>query len=141
LGNHLFEYPTVSGSQALLPRDGKVSTVMYPEMEIRRFASTKAADDYRLCAYLLDKDLVSFAKSVYQCYDIKSHDLPKHYKEALTLYTHRSANPVVSYHSSVTDADYEDFQKLARSVSDKQEQENAVRDVYGNTYWFYYFYR
>ena len=141
LGDHLFEYPTVSGSKALLPREGATSTIMYPEIEIRRFASTKAADDYRLCSYLLDKDLQSFAKSVYQCYDIKSTNLPKHYREALTLYTHKSPNPVVTFHSSVADADYEDFQKLAKSVSDKQQQENAVRDIYGNTYWFYYFYR
>ena len=141
LGSHLFEYPTVSGSKALLPRQGASSTVMYPEMEIRRFASTKAADDYRLCAYLLDKDLLSFAKSVYKCYDIKSANLPKHYREALTLYTHKSNTPVVTYHNSVADADYEDFQKLARSESDKQQRENAVRDTYGNTYWFYYFFR
>ena len=141
LGSHLFEYPTVSGSKALLPRQGTSSTVMFPEVEIRRFASTKAADDYRLCAYLLDKDLLSFAKSVYKCYDIKSADFPKHYREALTLYTHKSNTPVVTYHNSVADADYEDFQKLARSVSDKQQRENAVRDTYGNTYWFYYFFR
>ena len=141
LGDSLFTYPTISGSRALLPDDRRVSTLMFPEMEIKRFASTKAADDYRLCAYLLDKDLLSFAKSVYKCYDIKSANLPKHYREALTLYTHKSNTPVVTYHNSVADADYEDFQKLARSESDKQQRENAVRDTYGNTYWFYYFFR
>jgi len=140
LGDHLFTYPATSGSHALLPDDRHSSTLMFPEMEIKRFASTKAADDYRLCAYLLDKDLVSFAKSVKKCYDLKSPDLPKHYREALTLYTHKSANPLVSYHSNVMDADYEDFLKLGKSVSDKQQQENVVRDTYGNTYWFYYFY-
>ena len=141
LGDHLFEYPTVRGSKALLPRMDTSSTIMYPEMEIRRFASTKAADDYRLCAYLLDKDLLSFAKSVYKCYDIQSPDFPKHYREALTLYTHKTNTPVVTYHNSVTDADYEDFLKLGKSVTGKQQRENAVRDTYGNTYWFYYFYR
>ena len=141
LGNHLFEYPTVGGSQNLLPDGKSVSTLIFPEIEIRRFASTKAADEYRLCAYLLDKDLESFVKAVIKCYDLKSSDLPKHFREALTLYTHRNTNPVVAYHSSVLDADYEDFVKLCHSLNDKQQQESVVRDTYGNTYWYYYQYR
>jgi hypothetical protein len=140
LGSHLFEYPTVSGSNALLPRQGASSTVMFPEMEIRRFASTKAADDYRLCAYLLDKDLLSFAKSVYKCYDIKSADFPKHYREALTLYTHLRSHPSMVYHHAVMDEDYDNMKQLERNCHSATERHLKVMEQFGNTYWYYYNY-
>ena len=38
------------------------------------------------------------------------------------------------------DADYADFQKLVREYSNAEERESHVRDSYGGTYWFYYFY-
>jgi len=140
LGNQLFEYPISGECRSLLPDGKTVKCLFLPEVEIRRLASSKAADDYRLCNYLLEGKLEMFAKSVIKCYDVKSSRLPKHYREALTLYTHRSANPVVTFHSNVLDADYDDMQNLEKQYSNDILRENAVRDVYGNTYWYYYLY-
>ena len=37
--------------------------------------------------------------------------------------------------------DFEDFQKLEKSVADERERQTALRDTYGNTYWYYYQYK
>ncbi len=139
LGERLFEYPLTGGAKALIP-DKNSSCIIFPEIQIRRFASTNAADDYRLCAYLMDKDLESFVKSVGKCYDLSSKTLPKHYREALTLYTHRHSNPIISYHNNVMDADYEDMMNMERKEHNLIKRKNAVKDGYQNTYWYYYFY-
>ena len=100
----------------------------------------KAACDYLLTACLLDKNLNQFALIVRKLYaDIRS--LPKHYREALILYTHLRSNPVIIYKDDVLDADFKDFQELDKKFSDKNMQRNAVREVYGNTYWYYYFFQ
>ena len=66
-------------------------------------------------------------------------DLPKHYREALVLYTHSQTNRVLTYHDSVTDADYEDFLKVCRAGYSSQEaRKAALSDAYYGTYWFYY---
>lgn len=141
LGEHLFELPLVGGSQALRPDGLTTTTMLYPELEIRRYASTKAADEYRLCSFLMDKDLAGFVKSVKACYDLNNDkDLPKHYKEALVLYQHKVSNPSVEYKNKVFEADYADFVKTGDDAPDELEKKNKIRDVYGNTYWYYYKY-
>ena len=106
----------------------------------RNGLAMKSATDYILCGYLLDKNLDAFVSAIRHKYNIASASLPKHYKEALTLYTHLRANPVLVYHDEVMDADYADLQKLTRSYPDVRERESYVRDTYGDTYWYYYFY-
>lgn len=162
LGERLFEYPLSGGSQALLPDGKDVRCLFYPERRIfkvlsirkkgsmspmaylqyieRNGLAMKSAADYMLCGYLLDKDIDGFVRAIQRKYDISSPSLPKHYKEALTLYTHQRANPAVVYHNEVMDADYADMQALERKYPDKRECESYVRDTYGDTYWFYYFY-
>ena len=162
LGERLFEYPVVGGSDALLPGNDGVRCLFFPESRIFRRLSIrkkgvmrpmdylryieknglamKSATDYILCGYLLDRNLDGFVNAIRGKYNLTSSELPKHYKEALTLYTHLRANPVLVYHSEVMDADYADFQNLEKKYSDERERMSYVRDTYGDTYWFYYFY-
>lgn len=162
LGERLFEFPLTGGSYALLP-DGKgVRCLLYPEDRIVRALSIrkkgdmtpmeyllyiernglgrKPVTDYILCGYLLDKNIDAFVDVIRRKYSLTSPSLPKHYKEALTLYTHLRSNPVLVFHNEVLDADYADFQNLERKYTDLRERESYVRDMYGDTYWFYYFY-
>lgn len=162
LGERLFEFPLTGGSYALLP-DGKgVRCLLYPEDRIVRALSIrkkgdmtpmeyllyiernglgrKPVTDYILCGYLLDRNIDAFVNAIRRKYSLTSPSLPKHYKEALTLYTHLRANPVLVFHNEVLDADYADFQNLERKYTDLRERESYVRDMYGDTYWFYYFY-
>ena len=162
LGERLFEYPLTGGSNALLPDGKKIRCLYYPErmitknLSIRRKGemasmdyllyiqdnglAMKSVTDYILCGYLLDKNLDAFVSEIRYKYNLTASSLPKHYKEALILYTHLRANPVLVFHNEVLDADYTDFQKLEYNYTDEQERKTRVRDAYGDTYWFYYFY-
>jgi len=162
LGERLFEYPVAGGSNALLPDGRKTKCMLLPADNIfknlgirkkgdmdamtyllyldRNGLAMKSVADYVLCGYLLDKDIDSFVRMVIRKYDIKSPSLPKYYKEALTLYTHTRSTPAIVYHNEVLDADYADFQTLEKRYSDASVRASYVRDTYGDTYWFYYFY-
>ncbi|MCI6619133.1 MAG: DUF6057 family protein, partial [Prevotella sp.] len=159
LGERLFEYPVTGGAESLLPNGHTVRLLMLPEKAIymhlglwtkqrmdpvhylrfnfRHHVAKRPAVDYLLCAYLLDRDLDRFAQAVQQYYDLEK-PLPKHYEEALTLYTHLRSNPTVVFHQSVIETDFQDFQDLLRRHPNKMERNNAVRDTYGNTYWYYF---
>ena len=163
LGERLFEYPLKGGSDALLPNGKNVKCMIVPNSDItkllgvRKKGSMKAMEylnylernglamksvtDYILCGYLLDRNLDGFVNAIRRKYNLSSPSLPKHYREALTLYTHLRANPVVVFHSEIMDADYADFQKLEQSYSVEEEKYSHLKDSYGDTYWFYYFYR
>lgn len=162
LGEKLFEYPLSGGSISLLPNGNNVGCLYYPNSEIfknlgyRKKGRIESMDyllylnnnglafrqvtDYILCGYLLDKKLDNFVQEIQHKYNLNSLSLPKHYKEALTLYTHLRSNPITVYHNEIMDTDYSDFQKLMRKYKNKDEKMSHIRDVYGNTYWFYYFF-
>lgn len=160
LGERLFEYPLVGGSAAMLPNGKSVKYLMYPEKNLyknlgcwlkqhmstmhylkfvhRHKLATKSAHDYLLCAYLLDGNLDAFVHSIGLYYDIHGQ-MPKHYREALTLYNHLRSNPFISYRSTIMETDFQDFQTLIHKYNNPVERAAALRDTYGNTYWWYYY--
>lgn len=161
LADRLFEYPLAGRSSSLLPDSGSVRLEMLPystiymylggwftqKMQPRRYFSfmqrhgmlNSSAIDYMLCSFLLDKDLNAFVDNIGKYYTIND-SLPKHYKEALLLYTHLHSVPKLMYNNDVMNADYQDYQKMERSFADGRERKNELRGTYGNTYWFYYQY-
>ena len=161
LGEHLFERPLLGGSASLLPDGKTVGFAMIPESTLfdyvgiwtlqrmsptryleflqRRHKGKRAAADYLLCAYLLDKKLDRFVAALPKYYKVND-SLPKHYREALLLYTHLHTSPAIIYKNNVMEADFQDYQKLSSETPDKRERETKLRDTYGNTYWFYYQY-
>lgn len=158
MGDHLFEYPLKGGSDVLLPTNITPRLLQLPRGKLYRQAGVRTLQrmrsmdylawlrrqhlfrrqtgDYLLCGYLLDGRLDDFAREVGHHY--RMDDLPKHYKEALTLYTHLRTHPVTAYHSTVMDADFQDFQNICRTTP-KQQLPAKLKDVYGNTYWCYYY--
>lgn len=162
LAEKLFEYPITGGSKSLLPDNRSVKLLMYNEAFIynylgiklkqptapmayldfifRHHVAKQPAADYLLCAYLLDKNLDAFARNIGRFYPLNGKQLPKHYREALTLYTHLRSNPLVDYHSSLMDTDFQDYQDMSRKFPDKTLRQNNLRLTYGNTYWYYYQY-
>ena len=114
----------------------------YLDYQRRHGRMNSMAIDYLLCGYLLDRNIDAFAANVTKYYEVNdSVALPKHYKEALVMYTHLRSNPRVIYNNNVMNTDFEDFQKLEKSVADERERQTALRDTYGNTYWYYYQYK
>ena len=163
LGEHLFEYPITGKREDMLPT-AKTSTgfMMYPVDSLYKFMGARPAglmsperylqllerrdtlpnqtvQDYLLCGYLIDRQIDQFAKEVGRYYHIND-SLPKHYREALTLYTHMRTRPRVVYHNAVMDEDYDNFQELERDYKDATERKGKVEEKYRETYWYYYKY-
>lgn len=167
LGEHLFEYPISGRSRVMLPSSGQVKMLMYPVDSLYRFLGArpvgniepmrylellqqrdrrrgdsiprKMIADYLLSGYLIDKRIDRFAAEIGKYYTLND-SLPKHYREALTLYTHLRSNPVVIYHHPVMDEDFDNLQELERKYPDWTERKGKVEKEYRDTYWYYYEY-
>ena len=85
------------------------------------------------------KKIDQFAQAISHYYQIDAH-LPKHYKEALTLYTHLRSQPVVTYHVPEVEEDFSNLQELEKQYPDAQERKVKVSEQYRGTYWYYYRY-
>lgn len=164
LGEHLFEQNVTGGSAALLPTDSTgPAFVLYPVRDLyrrlggmfsrpmrtmvyleklRKLGRAKTpAGDYLLCGYLLDKNLDAFVDQIGKYYTVNdSTPLPKHYREALLLYTHRHSSPRLVYKNNIMEADFQDYQKLEGDIQNALERQVKLRDTFGNTYWYYYQY-
>lgn len=158
LAEKLFEYPLKGGSAALLPdyiimKKINLNEIYHhlgldvPHNHISNNIEyikhncriNKQIADYILCGYLMDKNLDAFVEDITRYYDINDL-LPKHYREALTLYVHSHTDPKVIFKNSIMDADFQDYQKMEREILDNTERKNKLCETYGNTYWYYYQY-
>ena len=161
LGERLFEYSIRASSQDMLPSDGKTEFEMYPADSLyrhlgarpttnmqpmdylaqllRQNKATRAVADYLLCGMLIDRRIDDFARNVGKFYDV-SGNLPKYYRDALTLYSHLRSNPVVLYHNNVTEEDYADFRELEKQYTDEAERAVRISEKYRYSYWYYYYY-
>lgn len=162
LGERLFEYPITADVEQILPTSGRTRMYFCPEDSLWRFLGGCPAEsmtpmhfldllerrdsivprqvaDYKLCGLLIDRQIDRFAREVGKYYTLDDR-LPKHYREALVLYTHSRSNPVVTYHHAVADEDWRNLQELERRFPDATERKGRVEDDYGETYWYYYKY-
>ena len=162
LGEHLFEYPVSASSSEMLPTNGKVRMLLCPTDSVYRFLGARPAaemepvrylqmlqrrdsvprraiGDYLLCGYLIDKKLDSFAQKVGDYYTLDAH-LPKHYREALTLYMHSRSNPLVNFKVPVMEEDYANYQELKQQYQDTMERKTRVSEEYRGTYWYFFEY-
>ena len=162
LGEHLFEYPVTGTSSGMLPTNGKSRMLLCPEDSLYRFLGARPAEqmepvrylqmlqrrdsvprkaigDYLLCGYLIDKDLDRFVRDIGKYY-VVDENLPKHYREALTLYTHLRANPLFVYQEPVTEEDFGNLRELEQTYPTLTERKGRVGEQYRGTYWYYYEY-
>lgn len=162
LGEHLFEYPITGNSSQILPTSGKTKMLLCPTDSIYKFMGARPAvpmeperylamlqrrdsvnhiaiADYLLCGYLIDKQLDRFAQEISHYYPLNAQ-LPKHYREALTLYTHSRSNPSVVYQVPEVEENYANYQELKKLYRDPMEQKTRVSEEYRGTYWYFYDY-
>ena len=161
MGERLFQYPIAGTSQALLPLWGESRTyflrrsTIYRHMgavpvgisNLYRYCDLLERDSlakpcvahYRLCGLLIDKKLDEFAEHVARYYP-ELTSLPKHYREALTLYVHRRSNPIVEFHDPVMEEDWKNFQELDEAYPDPMARKGIRQERYATSYWYYYLY-
>lgn len=161
LGERLFEYPVAGRGCDLIPMATSDSRLLrYPADSLYRHLganagekmttyryydlleyygwASKAVADYRLCGLLMDRNIDEFVRQLPRYYTIND-SLPKHYKEALVLYTHQRYKPAVVYHHAVLDEDWSDFCALTKQYARKNERKYHVEEHYRTSYWYYYF--
>ena len=167
LGERLFAYPVSSHSEAMLPVEGKSKFVMYPSDSLYKFLGARPKGemttarylelmqrrdstvdhriaDYELCGLLIDKRIDDFVCQLRRYYSegdtLDIDRLPRHYREAMTLYTHLRSRPVAVYYNSVMDEDWKNLQEVEAQYPDLTERKGRVEEQYHDTYWYYYEY-
>lgn len=161
LADELFSYPVKGTAQSILPMT--VKPLMFPEDSIwkhlgakphslmpaehfyeileRDSLATPAVADYRLCSYLVDRNLDAFVKLLPSYYTIADTlPLPRHYREALILYKHQSKAPQIAYSDSLLDAQWATLQQLKSDYKVDTEHHYQIFRSFQHTYWYYYFY-
>ena len=145
MGERMFNYPLEGGSKAMAPDGKTVKALMWQAPKWMKKPAWdgkhgyRVPTDYKLCRMLLDKNLDQFANELRRM-GADSIKLPRHFKEALILYAHRRTHPVIVYKNDVMEADFQDYQTLENKYSNPQQRQTALRDTYGNTYWYYFQY-
>jgi len=161
LGERLFEYPIPLNDSDLFFSTDEFSRMICSEKFFQKkrlpisleelsqkvklgsiSPKDSVAADYWLCTLLLEKKLDLFAQWLTKFYSISNAhiNLPKHYCEALILYNSLFIHPRLIYHSVSTEQNYEDFMELYNKYSTQIERNNFTRRLYGNTYWWYYYF-
>ena len=160
LGEKLFEYHQPYSSDVLFPEDVQISPLVPDSVfsligvnpvpgekmletlkrAVESDSSTSAARDYYLSAMLLDRRLVEFAGTVASVYpDVKISDMPKHYQEALVLYSNIDGSVVDSDNNGMQ-KHFDAFKALEKQYDDPFVRANYMRRNFGRTYWWYYLY-
>ena len=162
LADRLFNYPVAGSSETILPlqiqpqifaadtvwrylgaRPARAMKAEQYYMALEHDSlATQAVADYRLCGYLLDRNIDAFVRMLPCYYEVSdSIPLPRHYQEALVLYRHLRTNPVIVYHQPVIDEDWSNLQQLEAEYPLETERKYQVFEHYGGSYWYYYYYK
>ena len=159
LGERLFEYPQYYGADGLIPAKEQVSPLVPDSVYALLGASplqgeealdvfkralkndnvSPAAKDYYLSALLLDRKIVEFTDNVKTLYpDTETANLPKHYQEALVLYSSINGDSVQA--SAAMQEQFNAFKALEAEHEDILVRGNYLRRHFGRTYWWYFLY-
>ena len=166
MGERLFEYPIDSASTDLFLHPGDAGMMILPpdslmpvpgfmpseqnylnelEKKVQQLRGKNPLTDYWLCTLLLQKRLDDFAQWLPRFYgditDTSGNHLPRHYREALILYRSLFIHPRIIYRGTPAEiTNYSDFMELSEKYSDYTERRNRTRRLYGNTYWWHYYF-
>ena len=159
LGERLFEYPQYYGADGLIPAKEQVSPLVPDSVYALLGASplqgeealdvfkralkndnvSPVAKDYYLSALLLDRKIVEFTDNVKTLYpDTETANLPKHYQEALVLYSSINGDSVQA--SAAMQEQFNAFKALEAEHEDIFVRGNYLRRHFGRTYWWYFLY-
>ena len=105
--------------------------------------ATPAVADYRLCSRLIDRDLEGFVRLLPRYYG-ESPTLPRHYREALVLYSHLHPKAAAAtestghYADETIEQEYEQMQQLKAQYPEGTNRKLHLLEAYRNTYWYYF---
>ena len=100
--------------------------------------ATTAYRDYRLAGMLIDRKLEAFVEALPHYYALHADSLPRHYREALTLYR-QTTDSLFDYVDTLMTSRWHDFHQYDTIFPLKTERRVRTIDDFGTTYWYYYF--
>lgn len=137
LADSAFTQPVVGGLASLMRAEN-----VHPLLCSKRFLIRRKSFDYRLCAFLAERDLDSFARLLSSRVDVSDStvcdSLPRHYKEALVQYQHLRSKPITAYNDQVLETDYRDMMNAQHQCATLEERKFELNKNYRNSYWNYY---
>lgn len=161
IADELFSYPVRGTAQTLLPMTVKpfmlsedsiwkhLGARPHSQMPLEYFyeilerdsLATPAVADYRLCGYLMDRNLNKFVTMLPTYYEVAdSLPLPRHYKEALILYKHQTKDSKIAYTDSLMEEQWNILQQLKSDYKVNTERRYKIFKSFQHTYWYYYLY-
>jgi hypothetical protein len=138
LGDRLFHYTIKGNSRQLIPLPETLEASSFL-LSNDSALQAKMVNDYRLCVLLIDKKVDEFAEELPNYYDT-SASLPRHYQEALILYSHLRSNPVINYSDASMDEDWDNFQYIKNQYATLNERKGQLGEHYFGSYWYYYYF-
>lgn len=168
IGDSLFSYAIAGTSSDMLPQlnGSRSHLLIYPvdslwahfgalrpsdEMTVHDYLdalaldtlSTPAYRDYRLAGMLIDRQLDSFVVALPNYYPVEADSLPRHYREALTLYYNIVADSTLreSYSDTLMLQRWLEFQDLREQYPEPRELQLRLPKHLTHTYWPYYLYK
>lgn len=107
----------------------------------RPYAVMTPARDYALCGLLLDRKLDTFREALlhYLPPSGRRH-IPRAWREALALQARLSGQGPTQPTDASLEQNLSDFLAVRASLPTPIQQANTLASLYGNTYWWYYFY-
>ncbi len=161
LGEKLFEYPQLYGSAGLLPALEQTSPLVpdtvfsfigakpgagesvseFLERVAHSDTVPQTINDLYLSSLLLDRHLHLFRNEVERVYgDVPADSLPKHYREALVLYSATDSCTLPMLESDTLYAEFRRLREIESQHADILVRSNSVRKQFGRTYWWYFLY-
>ena len=164
MSSELFNYPTsLGGSRDLLPEyvdstdsedlghkvfsllgvdsvGGKITNDLrvLEMLERNDTLNNKALREYLLSAYLLDRNLSAFSEMLSVPQDSSLYELPRHYREALVLEAFFEGDSAMYRRDTIVATQFHKFDSIR---CHNALHRDVTRDSYGNTYWYYFFYK
>jgi hypothetical protein len=104
----------------------------------------KMAFEYLMAWYLLTRQLDKFVQNVPRLDDFKYDRIPRHYEEALLLYSYAKNKPVDTHNLRISSEARQRFARfnyiLGQHRSDTQAARQSLARDYADTYFFYHVY-
>jgi hypothetical protein len=100
----------------------------------------KVAYEYYLMSALLDKNVEKINWGLERYWNYYKKPMSKHYAEAAALCNYLNKAPVM-YVNKITLEKFKEFLKLKKVQYNPATKANVMRRKFGDTYWWYYFYK
>jgi hypothetical protein len=103
--------------------------------------NNRMAFEYLMTSFLLNKNLEAFAANIYRLNELRYPKIPRHFEEALILYSGILKKNIVPEGYEISAATKQRFHTYAQLFAHNRNSLNKAAEVlyrdFGNTFWYY----